>query len=185
MYSPSDDVHSIGLRAEWIDTPAPYAEGRNEWYVMYREDTSSCRSTENVESSPSQLWGVEREICSLTAQQEPWPIPPPLLQGDFPARGKEDEYDDGLPPPPWPSNEPASMPPEGEERQMVTIIDRMMNQLQQLKVVCLQPRRDHPLGRLTIHQLSGRNVTHHSQSVLLAWTGLNLGLRSNTYQGRT
>ncbi len=133
MYSPSDDIHSTGLRAEWIDTPAPYAEGRNEWYVMYREDTSSRRSTENVQSSPSQLWGVEREIRSLTAQQEPWPIPPPPIQGDFPARGKEDEYDDGLPPPPWPSNEPASMPPEGEERQMVTIIDRMMNQLQLMR----------------------------------------------------
>ncbi len=133
VYSPSDDVHSTGLRAEWIDTPAPYAEGRNERYVMYGEDTSSRRSTENVQSSPSQLWGVEREIRSLTAQQEPWPIPPPPTQGDFPAWGKEDEYDDGLPPPPWPSNEPASMPPEGEERQMVTIIDRMMNQLQLMR----------------------------------------------------
>ncbi len=69
VYSPSDDVHSTGLGAEWIDTPAPYAEGRNEQYVMYREDTSSRRSTENVQSSPSQLWGVEREIRSLTAQQ--------------------------------------------------------------------------------------------------------------------
>ncbi len=133
VYSPSDDVHSTGLGAEWIDTPAPYAEGRNEQYVMYREDTSSRRSTENVQSSPSQLWGVEREIRSLTAQQGPWPIPPPPILGDFPLRGKEDEYYDGLPPPPWPSNEPASMPSEGEERQMVTIIDRMMNQLQLMR----------------------------------------------------
>ncbi len=141
VYSPSYDVHSTGLRAEWIYTPTPYADGRNERYVMYREDTSSRRSTENVQSSPSQLWGVEREIRSLAAsvkmleraQQELWPVPPPPIQDDFPARRKEDEYDDGLPPPPWPSNEPVSMPPEGEERQIVTIIDRMMNQLQLMR----------------------------------------------------
>ncbi len=133
VYSPSYDVHSTGLRAEWIDTPTPYAESRNERYETRREDTSSRRSTENVQSSPSQLWGVEREICSLAAQQEAWPIPPPPIQGDFPARRKEDECEDWLPPPPWPSKEPMSMPPEGEERQMVTIIDRMMNQLQLMR----------------------------------------------------
>ncbi|KAL1255454.1 hypothetical protein QQF64_013515 [Cirrhinus molitorella] len=140
-YLPSYDLHSGGLQAEWTDTPTPYAEDRNERYGVYRKDTTLRRSMVKMQSSPAQLGSVEREISSLAASvktsqratQEPWPVAPPPIQDDFQAQRGEDEYDDSLPPPPWPSNEPMSVPLVCEESQMVTIIERMMNQLQLMR----------------------------------------------------
>lgn len=108
---------------------------------MRRENTSLCRSEENKQSSHAQLWGTQREMYSpevsvktlQRAWHEPWPVPPPPLKDHFPTRKEEGEYDDWLPPPPWPSAEPPSMPPEGEETQMVTMIDRMMKELQLIR----------------------------------------------------
>ncbi|KAL0204482.1 hypothetical protein M9458_002500, partial [Cirrhinus mrigala] len=50
--------------------------------------------------------------------------------------------------------------------------ETVLCQAQQLKVVRLRPLRDH-------------HITHQSQAVLLAWTGMNLGLHLDAYQGLT
>ncbi|XP_052415143.1 uncharacterized protein LOC127959801 [Carassius gibelio] len=108
---------------------------------MRRENTSLCRSEEDRQSSHAQIWSIQSEMHSPVApvrtqqgaRQESWPVPPPPVKDHFPARREEEEYDDWLPPPPWPSAEPPTMPPEGEETQMVTIIDRMMKELQLIR----------------------------------------------------
>lgn len=108
---------------------------------MRRENTSLCRSEEKRQSGHAQLWSIQREMHSPVAsvrteqgaRQESWPVPPPPIKDHFPTRREEEEYDDWLPPPPWPSAEPPSMPPEGEETQMVTMIDRMMKELQLIR----------------------------------------------------
>lgn len=66
-YSPSYDTRSTGRRAEWTDTPTPFARDENELYEMRRENTSLCRSEEKRQSGHAQLWSIQREMHSPVA----------------------------------------------------------------------------------------------------------------------
>ncbi len=63
---------------------------------------------------------------------EQWPVPPIPLSEDSLALDEE-EYDEALPPPPWPlfDNPPKSV--IGEEQRVFIVIDRKMSELQLMK----------------------------------------------------
>lgn len=58
---------------------------------------------------------------------------PPLPLPEHSLALEGEEYDEGLPPPPWPSSDYPQMSVAAEERQVVVAIDRMMSELQLMR----------------------------------------------------
>ncbi len=82
-------------------------------------------SRESTASQPVRMRGtVQRDQTS-----EQWPVPPLPPPQDSLAL-EEEEYDEGLPPPPWPLSDKSTV---GEEQRVVIVIDRMMSELQLMK----------------------------------------------------
>ncbi|XP_073789994.1 uncharacterized protein [Danio rerio] len=135
-------------------TPMPYTEEVIEQIVSHRESMPRQRADESLQHSYTSLPDTRRvghpekssDRGRTVDQQEliteHWPLPPPPLSDDF-ALLREEECDDRLPPPPWPSSQypPASI--VGEELRVVTVIDRMMGELQLM--------RDNATSSITAH----------------------------------
>jgi hypothetical protein len=125
----SINIPSLG----WPHTPMPYTE-----------DEPSRLHGESMQYSFASPHDDQRESRELTASarvlgaaqqdppSEPWPVPPLPLPGDSLVL-EEEEYEEGLPPPPWPSHDYPPAPAAAEEQRVVTVIDRMMSELQLMR----------------------------------------------------
>ncbi|XP_073770437.1 uncharacterized protein [Danio rerio] len=134
-YSPGGSLCSNEPYTEWADTLISHRQERSVQYNVQTESTLPYRHIEAMPSSYAQHWSNqkgERSLATSAQISEQWPMPPPPVQPDFPAQPEVEEYDNWAPPPPWPSAEVLA-PPEREEKDMVAIIDKMMNDLQLMK----------------------------------------------------
>ncbi len=64
-----------------------------------------------------------RETVQRVQTSEQWPVPPIPLPADSLAL-EEEEYDEALPPPPWPLSDNPPKSAVGEDQRVVIVIDR-------------------------------------------------------------
>ncbi|XP_057186686.1 uncharacterized protein LOC130552431 [Triplophysa rosa] len=108
----------------WNKTPCTRDESSADW-------DDSLQDTNIAWSQPPTTSTREPRLERRTQPTEPWPRPPPSRPDDF-QLGEEEEPEE-LPPPPWPPFEPHPMPTRVEEHRVITVIDRMMRELQLMR----------------------------------------------------
>nr|XP_055064967.1 uncharacterized protein LOC129447318 [Misgurnus anguillicaudatus] len=131
---------SLPLSQPQTSTPcneARYTDDERDYSQWYEGSQQDCydNSTEVRRQTPQQ-WTTSTKAQRLEQQKsytDRWPIPPPAMTDDYSAMD-EDEYYRDPPPPPWPTAEYPPMPRrDQEEHRVITIIDRMMKELQLMR----------------------------------------------------
>ncbi len=133
-YFPSSEESFIDTSLGWLPTFTTHTE----------EGAESSGHRESVPHSFPSPYDANKESRESTASvrmrgtvqrdqtSEQWPVPPLPPPQDSLAL-EEEEYDEGLPPPPWPLSDNPPKSTVGEEQRVVIVIDRMMSELQLMK----------------------------------------------------
>ncbi|XP_067303718.1 uncharacterized protein [Pseudorasbora parva] len=140
-YSPSPEESFRNTGLVWPHTSMPHTEEGAEPNVMHSERMQySFASSRDPRGESCELMASDTVKQDQSAER--WPMPPLPLPEDSLVT-EEEEYDEGLPPPPWPPSDYPPISAVAEEQRVVIVLDRMMSELQLM--------RDSVMSSLTPH----------------------------------